>query len=128
MFRAVIPIMKKTSTALGEELLKSGSNVVRDVWKHGDLSTAQKKRGKEFITNISNRVSDHMFGGAYSGVLGVRRKQLKRGSTRKKTRKVIKKRGKKKATKPKKSVKSKKKTVKRKKTVRTKQNIQDIFT
>lgn len=129
MFRAVIPIMKKSSTALGEELLKSGANVVKDVWKHGDLSAAQKKRGKELLTNITNRVSDHMFGSGYSGGLGVPRKQLKRTVTRKKTRKVTKKGGKKKkTTKPRKSVKSKKKTVKRKRAVRSKQNIQDIFT
>lgn len=128
MSRAVIPIMKKSSTALGEELVKIGVNLVKDVWKHGDLSAAQKKRGKELITNISNRVSDHMFGGGYSGGLDVRQKQLERIGTRKKTRKVNKKRGRKKTTKPKESVKSRKKTVKRKRTVRSKQNIQDIFT
>lgn len=128
MFRAVIPIMKKSTAAIGEELMRSGANVVRDVWRTGDLRGSQKKRGKEFIANISNRVSDHMFGGGYPRVPIARRKQLKSGGKRKKTRKVVK-RGAKKGKKAKKTVKpKKKKTVKKKKTTRTKQNIQDIFT
>lgn len=123
MFRAVLPIMKKSSIALGEELIKSGRNVIKDVWKTGDLKTAQKQRGRQFVTNISNRVSDHMFGSGYSNVVGVRRKQLKRTTKRKKTRKAVKRTAKKRKT-----VKRKPKSKKTKKKVsRTKQNLQDIF-
>lgn len=86
--------------ALGKELLRSGSNVEHDVWKSGDLPTAQKKRGKELINKISNRVSDHMFGSGYSNSLGIRHGQLKGGTRGKKTQKA------KKATK-RKTVKSK---------------------
>ena len=129
MFRAVIPIMKKSAVAAGQELLKSGVNVVQDVWRTGDLKEAQKQRGKEFISNISNRVSDHMFGKGYSSLMGIQRKQLKRGSGTNKTRKTAKK----KPAKGKKAVKKKKAVTKKKKkkqttTKRTKQTIQDIFT
>lgn len=96
MFRAVLPIKKKSSIALGEELIKSGRNVIKDVWKTGDLKTAQKQRGRQFVTNISNRVSDHMFGSGYSNVVVVRGKQLKRSTKRKKTRKAVKRTAKKK--------------------------------
>lgn len=118
--------MKKTSLALGQEALKSGSKIVSDVWKNGDLSSAQKRRGKEFINNVSNRMADHMFGSGYVNSLGVQRKQLKRSASGKKTSS---------AKKKKKTVKAKTKKGKtkkgqaRKKTVkkRTKQTIQDIF-
>lgn len=90
MFRAVIPIMKKSTAAVGEELLRSGANVMKDVWRTGDLAKAQRKRGKEFIANISNRVSDHMFGGGYPRLPIDRLKQLKSGGKRTKTRKVVK--------------------------------------
>lgn len=117
-----MPIVKKGTKALGEELLKSGANTVGDIWKTGDLIATKKKRGKELVTNISNRLSEHMFGSGYTNLLGVRRKQLKRTIKRKKTRKAVKRKPKKR-----KVVKRKKKTVKRKKVRRTKQNIQDIF-
>lgn len=124
MFRAVLPIVKKGSKALGEELLKSSANAVGDIWKTGDLAVAKKRRGKEFVTNISNRVSDHMFGSGYTNLLGIRRKQLKPSAKRKK---VVKRKAVKRKPKKKKVVKKKKKTVKKKKVRRTKQNIQDIF-
>lgn len=129
VFRAVIPIVRKGTIALGEELLKTGSNVVQDVWKTGDLATAKKTRGKEFINKISNRVSDHMFGSGYSNILGVRREQLKRGSQGKKKQKVTKRKAVKRKTKKGKTGKSKRKAVKKKNVKRkTKQNIQDLFT
>lgn len=122
MFRAVLPIVKKGTKALGEELLKSGANAVEDIWRTGDLATTKKRRGKELLTNISNRVSNHMFGSGYKNLLGVRRKPLKRAGKRKKARKTVKRNPKKRKT-----VKRKKKIVKKKKVRRTKQNIQDIF-
>lgn len=131
MFRAVIPILKKSSLAAGQELLRSGANLVGDVWKTGDLKDAQKKRGKEFISNVSNRVSDHMFGSGYSHLMGVRRAQLKSSSRGKMSRKTVKRKPVKRKTQKRKNVKSRAKTVKKKKkqnTGRSKQNIQDIFT
>lgn len=136
IFRAVIPIVKKSSVALGQELLKSGSNIVHDVWKTGDLAGAQKQRGKEFINKVSNRISDHMFGSGYGNRLAVQYKQLKGSSRGNKTRKASKsKAGKgKKKTKKTKSTKKVKSTKKRKtpakkksKKTKTKQTIQDIF-
>lgn len=127
MFRTVLPIMKKGAIAAGEELLKSGANIVSDVWTTGDLKEAQKKRGKEFVSNISNRVSEHMFGKGYPTLLKLQHKQLKKGSVGKKTQKVAKKK-KKTNTKTVKKAKKKKKNVKKKTTKRTKQTIQDIFT
>lgn len=139
MFRAVIPILKKSSLAAGQELLRSGANLVGDVWKTGDLKDAQKKRGKEFISNVSNRVSDHMFGSGYSHLMGrtplryshLMGAQLKSSSRGKKSRKTVKRKPVKRKTQKRKNVKSRAKTVKKKKkqnTGRSKQNIQDIFT
>lgn len=102
-----------------------------DVWKTGDLEAAQKKRGKEFINKISNRVSDHMFGSGYAHQLGVKRAQFKSGTSTRKTGRVTKrKKTKSKGNKKKKkkaAPKKKKKPAKKKKTRRTKQDIQDIF-
>lgn len=110
MFRAVFPIMKKSTTALGEEIFKSGVNVVKDVWKHGDLVTAQKKRGNELLGNISNRVADHMFGSGYLPNSSFN--QLKHSVKTKKTRKVVRKQTKKKPTKKSKTKKVSKKSKK----------------
>lgn len=142
VFRAVIPIVKKSSIALGQELLRSGSNIVHDVWKTGDLAAAQKNRGKEFISKVSNRVSDQMFGSGYGNRFAVQYKQLKGSAHGNKTRKASKSKavkGKKKTKKTKSSKKAKKtkkvkstkkgKTAAKKKTkkTKTKQTIQDIF-
>lgn len=128
LFRTVIPIVKKSGTALGQELLKSGVGLANDVWRTGDLESAQKRRGKEFINKVSNRVSEHMFGSGYTSQLGVKRTQFKktgRAGKTGKSKKGKKAKGKKKktASKKKKPVKKKKKTKKR----RAKTDIQDIF-
>lgn len=129
MFRAVIPIMKKSSLAAGQELLKSGVNLVQDVWKNGDLKAAKKKRGKEFISSVSNRMADHMFGSGYSNQFGVRRTQLKASSKGKKTKKAVKRKSVKRKTQKRKTVKKKSKSTKKNnKGYRSKQNIQDLFT
>lgn len=129
MFRTVVPIVKKGSTALGQELLKSGVGVAEDIWKTGDLKYAQKRRGKELISNISNRVSNHMFGSGYTSHLGGYRGQLKRATRRRKVSKVKKgKVGKKRVTKRKSTKKAKAKPRQRKrKTVRTKQDFDHLF-
>lgn len=108
LFRAVFPILKKGSSALGHELLNSGIGVINDAWKTGDLKAAQKNRGKQFISNVSDRISNHMFGSGYTSTLGTKRAQSKRVTKPKKTSKITKK-------KPAKSkVVKKKKTVKKK--------------
>lgn len=135
LFRAVFPIVKKSTSALGQELLKSGVGVLNDVWTTGDLKTAQKKRGKELISNVSNRMSNHMFGSGYTTQAAYKRAQSKRSSIPKKTgkvtkrktsskkRKVVKKKGKNTKKKSTKKKTTKKKTAKK----RNKQDIQDIF-
>lgn len=50
MFRAVLPIVKKGTKALGEELLKSGVNAVEDIWRTGDLATTKKSCLRTFQT------------------------------------------------------------------------------
>lgn len=130
LFRAVFPIVKKSTSALGQELLKSGVGVLNDVWTTGDLKTAQKKRGKELISNVSNRMSQHMFGSGYNMQAAFKRGQSKRSTNVKKTRKVTKRKTK---TKKRKVVKKKGKNTKKKSTKkkatkkRNKQDIQDIF-
>lgn len=106
LFRACFPLFKKGSVALGEELLKSGVGIVSDIAKTGDLKAAQNKRGKEFINNVSTRISDHMFGSGYNPTFNTQLKQLKRRVTRRKTRGRV--------TKKKVVPKKKKKVVKRK--------------
>lgn len=64
LIRTVIPIVKKSSVALGQELVKAGVGAAEDIWKTGDLRYANKKRGKEFINNVSNRFADHMYDGS----------------------------------------------------------------
>lgn len=131
LFRTVVPIVKKGSIALGQELLKTGVGAAEDIWKTGDLKYTQKKRGKEFINNVSNRLADHMFGGGYKPNFITKLSQSKRSNRRRKSGKVTKRKTKKRKTiKKKKSGKraAKKKTsVKKKKIRRTKQDILDIF-
>lgn len=127
LFRAVFPILKKGSSALGHELLNSGIGVINDAWKTGDLKTAQNNRGKQFISNVSDRISNHMFGSGYTSTLGTKRAQSKRVTKPKKTSKITKKKpAKSKVVKKKKTVKKKnvKKTTKKR---RNKQDLQDIF-
>lgn len=129
LFRCVFPLLKKGSTAVGEELFKTGVGVAKDLWKTGDLNDTQKRRGKEFVNNVSNRFAEHMFGGSYIPHIGARLQQLKRKVRRRKTRvgKVTKKRvSKKKKTVKRKPVKKGGKK-KKKRTTRSKKNIYDIF-
>lgn len=125
----MVPIIKKSGTALGQELLKSGVGLANDVWRTGDLETAQKRRGKELINKLSTRVSDHMFGSGFTQQFGVKRAQYKRSTATKKTGKVTKRKNtKKKSTKKKKKTAAKKKKpAKKGKKRRSKQDIQDIF-
>lgn len=131
LFRTVVPIVKKGSIALGQELLKTGVGAAEDIWKTGDLKYTQKKRGKEFINNVSNRLADHMFGSGYTPNLITTLSQSKRSTRRRKSGKVIKRKTKKRKTIKKKKggrkATKKNKTVKKKKNRRTKQDILDIF-
>lgn len=123
LFRAVFPIVKKSTSALGQELLRSSAGVLNDVWTKGDLKAAQKHRGKEFISNVSNRVTDHMFGSGYNNLHTTAGVQSKKRAKPRKTRKTTKPKrgGKKKTASKKKKVTKKKKTVPKKN--RTKQDI-----
>lgn len=112
LFRACFPIFKKGSVALGEELLKSGIGVAKDIIDTGDLDGSRKKRGRQFINNISTRVSDHMFGSGYMPTITTQLKQSKRRVVRRKTRGRV---TKKKATKRKKKTTRKRQTVKKNK-------------
>ena len=87
LFRSVFPIIKKGSIALGQELVKSGVGLAKDIWRTGDIESARKKRGKEFINNISSRASDHMFGSGYTSQHIMNNPQYKRI---RRTRKVVK--------------------------------------
>lgn len=140
LFRTVIPIVKKSGTALGQELIKSGVDFAGDVWKTGDIKQSKNRRGKEFINKLSNRMSDHMFGSGYSRALELDRAQLKRSVAARKARKTTKSKATKSKTKKRKT--TKKKPAKRKagkknskavskkrrttKNKRTKQDIQDF--
>lgn len=134
LFRTVVPIVKKGSTALGQELLKAGFGAAEDIWKTGDIKYTQKKRGKEFINNISHRLSDHMFGSGYSPQLTLLKPQLKPTSRKRRTTKVTKRKvtkrkptkAKKKTTKKRKTTTTKKSTTTRRRN-RTKQDLIDIF-
>lgn len=99
LFRSVVPIMKKGSAALGQELLKSGLGAAEDIWKTGDLEYTKEKRGKEIINNISNRISDHMFGSGYTPYSLNRLPQLRTAIKRRRTAKATKRKTKKKVTK-----------------------------
>lgn len=63
---------------MGQELLKSGVGLVNDVWKTGDIESARKRRGKEFVSNISTRTSNHMFGSGYMPQYALKGPQYKR--------------------------------------------------
>lgn len=122
LFRGVYPLLKKTSKAVGSELLKSGVGFLTDLTRD-DADVAIKKRGKEIIQNLSARTSDHLFGKgyAYKGLLPYTSAQSIKKTQRRKKRKVVKKKRKT----AKKRVVRKKST--KRKTVRSKRGLQDIF-
>lgn len=119
--------MKRGSTALGQELLKAGLGAAEDIWKTGDLQYTKKKRGKQLINNVSNRISDHMFGSGYGSHSLLHTQQLRPIIKRRRTGKTTKRKvGKKKKGTKKKITKKRKSAVKKRKS-RTKKEISDIF-
>lgn len=129
LFRTVYPILKKSASAVGSELLKSGSNIISDIVSSQDPRTAIKNRGKETINNLSRLAGDNLFGSGYKSSTNLKRahSNTERGSVKKQKR-VNKKAEKKKTAK---RANTKKNTIKRvnnkKKTQRNKNEIFDIF-
>lgn len=125
LFRGVFPLLKKTTKAVGSELLKSGVGLLSDL-THENPEAAMKKRGKEMINNLSSRTSKHLFGSGYTykGLFPPTRVQSTKKKQRRRKRKVVKKR----KTAKKRVVRKKKPVKKRKrKAVRSKRTLQDIF-
>lgn len=97
LFRSIYPLLKKGSSVVGSELLKSGANIISDITKNEPTDVVIKKRGKETINNLSKMVGDHFFGSGYTTHQNLKRQQSKivvRGGKRSKKilqRKVIRK-------------------------------------
>lgn len=125
LFRTVYPLLKKSTKAVGSELLKTGVGLLTDLTRE-DPDVALKKRGKEIIQNLSARTSDHLFGKGYpyKGLLPYSSTQSIKKTQRRRKRKVVKKR---KITKKRIVRKKAAKNKKIKKTTRTKRTLQDIF-
>lgn len=73
LFRCIFPLLKRGSSALGTELLKSGANIISDISKNEPVDKVIKKRGKETINNLSNLVGDKMFGSGYKSSAPLKR-------------------------------------------------------
>lgn len=122
LFRSVFPLLKRGVSAVGSELLKSGSNMIRDIVNSQDPQISLKKRGKESINNLSNMLGDQMFGSGYKSRSNAKypQKRLRRQPVKKRK------------AEPKTKVNKKKKTNSTKKTIPTKKkkpqrNKNDIF-
>lgn len=124
LFRCVFPLLKSGTAKIGNELLKTGANIVSDIARNEDFDTVIKRRGKETIENLGRMAGEKMFGRGYNANATRKRKQSQtkaRGG--KKTKKSPNK--KKKPTSKKKTKQTKKKN--NKKTTRTKKDLFDIF-
>lgn len=128
LFRSVYPLLKKGTSAIGSELLKSGVGLLSDLTRE-DPDVALKKRGKEMIQNLSTRTSQHLFGSGYpyKGLLPRVRAQSTKKIQRRRKRKVVKKRKTVKRRVVRKRGRPKLAKKKKRKTVRSKRNLQDIF-
>lgn len=123
LFRCVFPLLKKGSSTLGTELLKSGANIISDISRNEPVKMTIKKRGKETINNLGNLLGDKMFGSGYKTSTAVKRAHSVGSSRKVKTAKKTKTEKKKiKKTTP----KNKRKPAKKSKS-RTKSEIFDIF-
>lgn len=80
LFRCVFPLLRNGSSAIGSEILKSGANIISDISKSESPEVAFKKRGKEAINNLSNLMSEKMFGRGYKPVVAGKRAQSSTGS------------------------------------------------
>lgn len=123
LFRCVFPLLKKGSSALGSELLKSGVNIISDISKNEPVESTIKKRGKETINNLSKLVGDKMFGSGYKPRTAAKRPHSAASSRSGKNAKKPKVNKKNKKSPPKKNNKSVKKTKPRSKS----QIFEDIF-
>lgn len=124
LFRCVFPLLKSGSSALGNELLKSGANIISDISRNEPVEMTIKKRGKETINNLSKLVGDTMFGSGYKASKAVKRPHSSSSARSIKT--VKKRKASKKAKSKKTTSKSKRKPVKKAKS-RSKSEIFDIF-
>lgn len=95
LFRAVYPLITKGTKAVGSELFKSGVGLLGDLMNE-DPDIALKKRGKELVSNLGTRTSEHLFGKGYgyNGLLPRAGAQSTRRTRRRKSRvnSVVKKR------------------------------------
>lgn len=118
LFRSAFPLLKKGASAVGNELLKSGKNILFDIARSEDPQQVIKKRGKETIENISRLASERMFGSGYNyepmttHVHSHSSRAVKR-KTKSNNSKAAKKTVKKSAKKPAKKTRNNKKTLKR---------------
>lgn len=75
LFRAVFPLLKKGSVALGSELLKTGASCITDLSRCEDPREVYKKRGREAVQNLSRRAADQMFGSGYKSTAVTRKRR-----------------------------------------------------
>lgn len=129
LFRSLLPILKNGSAIVGNEILKSGANIISDIANCHDPQQTIKKRGKETINNLGKIVGDKMFGSGYKSATMRKRSHSQSDSQSAKKRKTSarstnnkKKNKSKPKTKLKNSTKSNKKSVNR-----SKNEILDIF-
>lgn len=120
LFRCVFPLLKSGTATVGNELLKTGANIMSDIARNGDFDNAVKRRGKETIDNLSRIAGEKMFGCGYTANVSRKRKQSQTKARGGKKVKKPAKKNKKPAT------KKKTKQVK-KKTARSKKDLFDIF-
>ncbi len=56
LFRRILPILKKGTTALGREVIKGGSDFLSDISNNVDPKKALKTRSREVVTNALRNV------------------------------------------------------------------------
>lgn len=133
LFRCVFPLLKSGTAKIGNELLKTGVNIVSDIAQNGDIDSAIRMRGKETLNNLSRMAGEKMFGRGYGANVTRKRKQSQANGRGGKKAKTTKSKNKKSAVKKKKPTQKKKKQpqIKKKRTQnknsRTKQDLFDIF-
>lgn len=119
LFRRVLPILKKGTTAVGRELINSGSNFLNDIANNVNPRTAFKNRSKEAVANLGRKV---MYGEGYKRAPATRKRHTSKvvQPSNTKRRKTV--QSKKKQTPVRKTTKN---TNKKKKVVKRK--LKDIF-
>ena len=64
LFRFILPVAKKMGKAVGKQALASGADFIGDVAQGENPKTAAKKRTRQGVGNLANRVGKNMRGGA----------------------------------------------------------------